>query len=63
MYLPEDNEQMFEILAELRIYAAMNAYSQLAEELDDALVLLQSEMRRQVSVTGSDVPRPSQDKV
>lgn len=48
MYLPEDNEQMFEILAELRLYAALHAYSRLAEELDDALVLLQTEMRRQL---------------
>ncbi|MEM8569487.1 MAG: hypothetical protein AAGG56_01145 [Pseudomonadota bacterium] len=46
MYLPEDNEQMFEILTELRVYAAMNAYSGLAEELDDALIMLQSEIRR-----------------
>jgi hypothetical protein len=53
MYLPEDDEQMFEILAELRVYAAMNAYSLLAEELDDALVILQSEIRRQHDEHGS----------
>lgn len=47
MYLPENNKQMFEILAELRVYAAMNGFSNLAEELDDALILLQGEVRRQ----------------
>lgn len=62
MYLPEDNEQMFEILAELRVYAAMNAYTLLAEELDDALVLLQSEIQHQQSVQGTDCHRPNRDK-
>ncbi|WP_111428266.1 hypothetical protein [Rhodobacteraceae bacterium DSL-40] len=46
MYLPEDNDQMFEILVDLRLYAAMNSLPDLAEELDDALVLLQTEIRR-----------------
>jgi hypothetical protein len=46
MYMPEDNAQMFDILAELRLYAAMNGLPELAERLDDALVLLQSETRR-----------------
>jgi hypothetical protein len=40
MYLPENNAQMFDILAELRVYAAMNGLPRLAEQLDDALVLL-----------------------
>ncbi|MFO1106534.1 MAG: hypothetical protein U1E34_10565 [Amaricoccus sp.] len=46
MYLPEDNAQMFDILAELRVYAAMNGLSGLAERLDDALMTLTSESRR-----------------
>lgn len=40
MYLPENNEQMFDILTDLRLYAAMNALPGLAEQLDDALMLL-----------------------
>jgi hypothetical protein len=40
MYLPENNDQMFDILTELRLYAAMNGLPQLAEMLDDALMLL-----------------------
>jgi hypothetical protein len=68
MYLPEDNKQMFEILAELRLYAAMNAYTGLAEELDDALVLLQTEMKRQADMSDEDLheaatPHPSVDQV
>lgn len=51
MYLPETNDQMFDILTELRIYAAMNGMPKLAERLDDALVLLLAEGRR-------PVPRP-----
>lgn len=46
MYLPENDAQMFDILSELRVYAAMNSLPGLAEELDDALILLQSEARR-----------------
>jgi len=46
MYLPENNDQMFDILTELRVYAAMNGLPHLAEKLDDALVLLTSETRR-----------------
>ncbi len=61
MYLPEDNEQMFEILAELRVYAAMNALPGLAEELDDALMLLRTEiLRRQEQVRAGQ--HPSVDK-
>jgi hypothetical protein len=45
MYLPETNAQMFDILTELRIYAAMNGMPGLAERLDDALVLLLAEGR------------------
>jgi hypothetical protein len=36
---------MYDILSELRVYAAMNALPQLAEMLDDSLVLLQAEGR------------------
>lgn len=43
MYLPENDAQMFDILTELRVYAAMHQLSRLAEELDDALVLLVAE--------------------
>jgi hypothetical protein len=45
MYLPENHAQMFDILSELRIYAAMNGLPQLAEKLDDAMVLLAAEGR------------------
>jgi hypothetical protein len=45
MYLPENHAQMFDILSELRLYAAMNALPGLAEELDDALMLLATEGR------------------
>lgn len=43
MYLPENDAQLFDIISSLRIYAAMNALSALAEALDDALVLLAAE--------------------
>ena len=46
MYLPENDAQMFDILSELRVYAAMNALPRLAEEIDDALLLLTAESRR-----------------
>lgn len=46
MYLPENNAQLFDILSELRLYAAMNRLPQLAEKLDDALLLLETEARR-----------------
>ncbi|HRO12986.1 hypothetical protein [Amaricoccus sp.] len=45
MYLPETDAQMFDILTELRIYAATNGMPMLAERLDDALLLLVSEGR------------------
>ena len=53
MYLPENDAQMFDILSELRVYAAMNALPRLAEEIDDALMLLAAEGRRQAR------PRPA----
>ncbi len=34
---------MFDILSELRVYAAMNNLGKLAEGIDDAMVLLASE--------------------
>jgi hypothetical protein len=43
MYLPENHAQMYDILSELRTYAATSGLSQLAEELDDALMLLARE--------------------
>ena len=43
MYLPENHAQMYDILSELRTYAATSGLSQLAEELDDALMLLATE--------------------
>lgn len=46
MYLPENDAQMHDILAELRLYAQMNGMSRLAEELDDAILLLAAEGRR-----------------
>ena len=46
MYLPENHAQMADILTELRIYAAMNRLPNLAETLDDALLLLHAEDRR-----------------
>ena len=36
---------MFDILTELRIYAAMNGMPMLAERLDDAMILLLAEGR------------------
>lgn len=46
MYLPENDAQLFDILSELRLYAQMNALPALAEEIDDALVTLAVETRR-----------------
>ncbi len=40
MYLPESHEQMFDILSELRTYAAANQLTGLAEQIDDAIVVL-----------------------
>ena len=46
MYLPENDAQLHDILTELRIYAQTHALTGLAEELDDALVVLAAETRR-----------------
>jgi hypothetical protein len=46
MYMPENHDQMFDILSELRVYAAMNGMPALAEGLDDALITLAIELRR-----------------
>jgi hypothetical protein len=46
MYLPENDAQLHEILTELRVYAQMNALPGLAEEIDDALMILATETRR-----------------
>jgi hypothetical protein len=61
MYLPENNSQMFDILTDLRVYAATNALPQLAEKLDDALLLLLAEAR--VSVVSSQAGVIAQDKL
>ena len=45
MYLPENHAQMYDILIELRTYAATSGLSQLAEEIDDALMLLALEAK------------------
>jgi hypothetical protein len=45
MYLPENDAQMFDILSELRTYAAANDMRRLVETLDDALMLLAAEAR------------------
>ena len=60
MYLPESNAQMHDILSELRLYAAMNRLPALAESLDDALVLLETEARRRR--TGGSGPRAALDR-
>ena len=59
MYLPENNSQMFDILSELRLYAQMNALPRLAEELDDAMVVLATEARRGSSL--KDGPPRAED--
>ncbi len=51
MYLPENHDQMFNILSELRIYAATSGMPSLAERLDDALIVLAVERRRLAAET------------
>jgi hypothetical protein len=51
MYTPESHDQMFEILAALRTYAGTNAMPNLAEMIDDALVLLAEEGQDALSRT------------
>lgn len=46
MYLPESDAQLRDILIAVRLYAAENGLSRLAEELDDALMVLETETRR-----------------
>jgi len=53
MYLPEDNAQMFDILSDLRLYAQLNALPRLAEEIDDAIVVLATEARRNHAPRGA----------
>lgn len=51
MYLPESNAQMFDILSELRVYAAANGLHGLAEKIDDSLLLLATESKSPVRST------------
>lgn len=60
MYLPETNAQMFDILSDLRTYAAMNEMPHLAEKLDDAIMLLLAEGR---GPSGRTRVGAAQDKV
>jgi hypothetical protein len=46
MYLPESDVQLYEILSDLRVYADQNGMPRLSEQLDDALLLLTVEARR-----------------
>jgi hypothetical protein len=59
MYLPENDAQMFDILVELRVYAAMNGLARLAEELDDTLILLRAEGRAAGRAVRAQVNRDS----
>jgi hypothetical protein len=54
MYLPENDAQMHDILADLRLYAQLNGMARLAEELDDAILLLAAEGQR----AGRRIPAP-----
>lgn len=63
MYLPENDAQMFDILTELRVYAAMNGMPKLAERLDDALMLLLSESRRPTRPSRSGGPATVADTI
>ena len=40
MYTPENHDQMFEIISALRTYAGTHSLPNVAEMLDDALVIL-----------------------
>jgi hypothetical protein len=49
MYTPENHDQMFDIISALRTYAGTNTMPGLAEMLDDALLILASEGREELS--------------
>jgi hypothetical protein len=56
LYLPENDDQLYDILAALRTYAAANDMPRWAESIVDALVLLSAEIRlqaRRVAGTGT----------
>ena len=57
MYMPENHDQMFDILSELRVYAALNGMPALAERLDDALMVLAEERAQ----SGAARPPASRD--
>jgi hypothetical protein len=61
MYLPENDAQMSDILAELRLYAAMNKLPGLAEELDDAILILETETRRNADRKQNVEPTTAKD--
>ncbi len=56
MYLPENDNQMFDILGELRLYASLNKLPGLAEKLDDALVTLVVERSRATALAAQSAP-------
>lgn len=60
MYLPENDAQLYDILTELRTYAAQNDMPRLAETLDDALMLLAAEAR--APIRGVAGTRSGRDK-
>lgn len=57
MYMPENDDQLFDILSELRVYASLNGMPLLAERLDDALMVLAEERGR----AGAARPPASRD--
>ncbi len=57
MYLPENHDQMYDILSALRVYAASNALDGLAERLDDAMVTLMTEIGREQNSHPAPLPR------
>lgn len=59
MYLPEDHRQMYDILTELRVYAAANGMGQLAEKLDDAMFLLVVEGREALARASTNAAKDS----
>jgi hypothetical protein len=59
MYTPENHAQMFEILTALRAYAGANTMPDLAENLDDAMLILAEEGRD--ALTRASAPQVTHD--